>query len=32
MSFSSCGEWGLFFIAVLGFLIAIAFLVAELGF
>ena len=30
-SFSSCGEWGLLFIAVHGLLIAVASLVAEHG-
>ena len=30
-AFSSCGEWGLLFIAVHGFLIAVASLVAEHG-
>ena len=28
-AFSSCGEWGLLFLAVRGFLIVVAFLVAE---
>ena len=30
-AFSSCGKWGLFFIAVHGLLIAVASLVAEHG-
>ena len=30
-AFSSCGEWGLFFVAVHGVLIAVASLVAEHG-
>ena len=30
-AFSSCGEWGLFFIVVRGLLIAVASLVAEHG-
>ena len=30
--FSSCGEWGLLFVAVRGLLIAVASLVAEHGF
>ena len=30
-AFSSCGEWGLLFIAVHGLLIAVAYLVAEHG-
>ena len=30
-AFSSCGEWGLLFIAVRGLLIAVASLVAEHG-
>ena len=30
-AFSSCGEWGLLFIAVRGLLIAVASLVAEYG-
>ena len=30
-AFSSCGEWGLLFVAVRGFLIAVASLVAEHG-
>ena len=30
-AFSSCGEWGLLFIAVCGLLIAVASLVAERG-
>ena len=30
-AFSSCGEWGLLFIAVRGLLIEVAFLVAEHG-
>ena len=30
-AFSSCGEWGLLFIAVLGLLIAVASLVAQHG-
>ena len=30
-AFSSCGEWGLLFVAVHGLLIAVAFLVAEHG-
>ena len=30
-AFSSCGEWGLLFVAVHGLLIAVASLVAELG-
>ena len=30
-AFSGCSEWGLFFIAVCGLLIAVAFLVAEHG-
>ena len=31
VAFSSCGEWGLLFIAVRGLLIAVASLVAEHG-
>ena len=30
-AFSSCGEWGLLFVAVCGLLIVVAFLVAEYG-
>ena len=30
-AFSSCGEWGLLFVAVLGLLIAVASLVAQHG-
>ena len=30
-AFSSCGEWGLLFVAVRGLLIAVASLVAEQG-
>ena len=30
-AFSSCGEWGLLFVAVHGLLIVVAFLVAECG-
>ena len=30
-AFSSCGKWGLVFVAVCGLLIAVASLVAELG-
>ena len=30
-AFSSCGEWGLLFVVVRGFLIAVASLVAEHG-
>ena len=30
-AFSSCGEWGLLFVAMCGFLIAVASLVAEHG-
>ena len=30
-AFSSCGEWGLLFLVVRGFLIAVASLVAEHG-
>ena len=30
-AFSSCGEWGLFFLAVCGLLIAVASLAAEHG-
>ena len=30
-AFSSCGEWGLFFVAVHGLLIAVASLVSEQG-
>ena len=30
-AFSSCGEWGLLFVAVYGLLIAVAYLVAEHG-
>ena len=30
-AFSSCGEWGLLFIAVRGLLIAVTYLVAEHG-
>ena len=30
-AFSSCGKWGLFFVAVCGLLSAVAFFVAEHG-